>query len=252
MRITVLGSGSAFSDLARFNSAYLVEAGDSHFMIDCGSDALRAMQKAGIDMFSIQHIFVTHMHADHCGGIPAVLTAMHVLGRTEPMNIYMPSTQLEFAKSWLDNFFIYNERWSFKFRLLPLDVGKVSLTRNVELEAIATDHLERYKESALKSGINPLSFSVIVREGNKSFFFSGDLGSIQEVDSYVGCSLAFVEAAHPPLEEISRISREAGDKAFFTHIPQELENDGTWRKELEARFGVETLNAVHDGQVFTI
>jgi ribonuclease BN (tRNA processing enzyme) len=252
MKITVLGSGSAFSGLTRFNSAYLVEDEKACFMIDCGSDALRALQKSKVDMFSIQDIFLTHLHADHCGGLPAVLTAMHVLGRTMPINIHAPSTQLDFVKLWLDNFFIYNARWSFRFELLPLDVGKKSLPGNIELEFVRTKHLIKYEEPALRAGISPLSFSVIVREGKKSFFFSSDLGSIQEAGSYVGSSLAFIEAAHPALAEISKISREAGDKVFFTHIPQELENDGAWRNELKSEFGIKDLNIVHDGQSFTI
>ncbi len=252
MKITVLGSGSAFSGLTRFNSAYLIEAGKVQFMIDCGSDALRALQKARVDVSSIQDIFLTHMHADHCGGLPAVLTAMHVLGRTEPINIHVPSTQVDFVKSWLANFFIYNERWSFRFELLALDTGKRNLGGNIELDFIPTNHLEKYRESALRSGINPLSFLVIVREGNKSFFFSSDLESIREVDSYIGGSLAFIEAAHPSLEEISKVLRDGGDRVFFTHIPQELENGGVWREELKSKFGMKELNAVHDGQIFTI
>jgi len=252
MKIIVLGSGSAFSGLTRFNSAYFVEAGNFRFMIDCGSDALRALQKAKVDLFAIQDIFLTHLHADHCGGLPAVLTAMHVLGRTEPINIHAPSTQLDFVKSWLANFFIYNERWSFRFKLLPLDAGKKNHGENIELEFIPTNHLEKYEEAALKAGINPKSFSIIIRELQKSFFFSSDLESVHEADPYIDSSLGFIEAAHPSLDEISKISKEAGDKTFFTHIPQELENDGEWRKELESKFGVNNLNVVHDGQVFII
>jgi len=252
MKITVLGSGSAFSDFTRFNSAYLVESGDACFMIDCGSDALRALQKAEVNFFSIQDIYLTHMHADHCGGVPAVLTAMHVLGRREPILIHVPSTQFEFMKSWLANFFIYNERWSFRIDLQPLNAGKKNLNENIELEFISTNHLERYKDSALKAGINPMSFSVIVREGKNSFYFSSDLDSIDEVDSHIDCSLSLIEAAHPELKEIAEISKVGNDKIFLTHIPQELEADGEWKRMLSSKFGIKKLNVVHEGQIFTI
>lgn len=252
MKITVLGSGSAFSDLSRLNSAYLVESVNQCFMIDCGSDAVRALQKAEVDFFSIQHIFLTHMHADHCAGLPAVLTAMHVLDRREPVRVHVPATQLDFVKSWLANLFIYNERWSFKFDLLPLEAGKKNLGDNVELEFIPTNHLAKYIEPALKAGIDPLSFAVVVRERNKSFFFSSDIGSIGEIDSRIEGSLALIEAAHPELGEIAQISKKANDNIFFTHIPQELEPGGKWRKELREKFGVGRINAVHDGQIFDI
>ncbi len=252
MKITVLGSGSAFSSLTRFNSAYLVEAGKSSFMIDCGSDALRALQKAGVNLFSIRDIFLTHMHADHCAGLPAVLTAMHVLDRKDPVKVHVPLTQFEFVKSWFANLFIYNERMSFRIELSSLDAGKTNLDENIKLEFIRTNHLEKYMEFASRSGFNPMSFSVIVREGKKSFFFSSDIDSIDEINSNMNSSLSFIEAAHPKLEEIARISNGARSNVFFTHIPQELEIDGIWRKELSSKFGIKNINTVHDGQVFTI
>ncbi|HUI29045.1 MAG TPA: ribonuclease Z [Candidatus Acidoferrales bacterium] len=252
MKITVLGSGSAFSDLTRFNSAYLVETGNLCFMIDCGSDALRALQKAGSDLFSIQDIFITHMHADHCGGIPAVLTAMHVLERKEPIRVHVPSGQLEFVKSWLANFFIYNERWSFRIDLVPLSPGEKKPYDDIELEFSPTNHLDRYMETALKAGINAMSFSVIVREGKKSFYFSSDIDSIEEIGSHADSTISFIEAAHPELEEIARISRKGHNNLFFTHIPQELETGGTWARELYSKFGTQKINIIHDGQIFTI
>ena len=257
MRITVIGSGSAFSGLNRYNSCYFVEAGDNKFLIDCGSDALRAIQAAGlqdsvVNLFSIQEIFITHMHADHCGGIPAVLTAMHVLGRKDPIRIHIPTTQLAFAKTWLDNLFIYNDRMSFEVLLLPLDEGTTKLRGGVELEFVKTKHLGKYLESAEKAGVRPLSFSVAVVEGKKRFFFSSDVSSLDEVESGIGGSVSLIEAAHPKLEEIARLSKNDNPGLFFTHIPQELEAGGEWMAELTSKFGVRNLNMVRDGQVLIV
>ena len=252
MKITVLGSGSAFSDPSRFNSAYLVESEDQTFLIDCGSDALRALQKAKTDLFSIGDIFLTHLHADHSGGLPAVLTAMHVLDRKSPVEVHVPSTQLEFVRLWLANLFIYNRRMSFETTLVPIHAGTKKLNAHLEIEFIPTKHLQKYAEHAAAAEIKPLSFSVIVREGNNSFFFSSDFGSINEVRSYLECSLALVEATHPNIEDIAEITKRPHGRIFLTHIPQELEIGGKWRSELYSKFNVEELNVVHDGQVFTI
>lgn len=252
MKITVLGSGSAFSSLNRFNSCYLVEADERRFLIDCGSDALRAIQKAGVDPFSIHEIFITHMHADHCGGLPAVLTAMHVIERTEPMRVYIPSTQVEFAKAWLANMFIYDKKMSFETVLLPLNDGKMKLTGNVELEFIRTNHLDKYLQYAKRSGIEPLSFSVVVMEGNKKFFFSSDLDSFDEAKPFINNSLSFIEATHPSLEDIANLVKKDNGSLFFTHIPQELESNGEWMKELRSKFGITGLSMVRDGQVLIV
>lgn len=250
VKIMVLGSGSAFSGFKRFNSCYLIEAGTNKFLIDCGSDALRAIQKAGVDLTSIQKIFITHFHADHCGGLPAVLTAMHVLERKKPVEVYVPSTQLDFTRSWLANVFIYNERMSFEIKLLPIEEGTIDLPEDVKLEFIHTNHLAKYLLYAEKSGITARSFSMIVRERNKKFYFSSDIESVHEIMPHLNDAMALIEAAHPALEEIAHISKSKN--VFFTHIPQELEAGGTWRKELRSKFGTKKLNVVHDGQVLKI
>ena len=252
MKITVLGSGSAFSSASRFNSCYFVEATENRFLIDCGSDALRALQKANADLFSIQEIFITHMHADHCGGLPAVLTAMHVLGRKEPVKVYVPFTQVEFTKVWFANLFIYNERTTFEISLLPLSAGKLRLRNNIEVELIQTNHLEKYLGYAREFGVMPVSFSLLVREGGRKFFFSGDLGSLYDAKAYISDSISLVEATHPSLNEIADFAKESGKNLFFTHIPQELESGGEWAEELRTRFGIEDLNMVNDGQVLNV
>lgn len=251
MKIVVLGSGSAFSSPDRFNSCYYIEAGDDKFMIDCGSDAMRAMQKASIDFFSVQKIFVTHMHADHAAGLPAVLTAMHVQERKEPLKVYIPYSQIEFAGLWFANMFIYNERMSFDISLVPLNPGILKLGENVELEFNETRHLDKYREYAEAVGIRPVSYSVSVREGSKKFFFSSDLASLEEVENGLAGGVSLIEATHPPLNEVAALSRN-GAGVYFTHIPKELEDGGEWRAELAANFGIKGLRSVHDGQTIVL
>lgn len=252
MRITVLGSGSAYSDISRFNSCYYVEARDERFLIDCGSDAMRAMQKAGTDFMSVREIFITHMHADHAAGLPAVLTAMHVQEREKPLDVYIPHTQLEFARAWLANMYIYNERMSFDISLLPLRPGEVKLENDVALEFIPNRHLEKYLKYATALGITPVGYSVAVREGKKQFYFSGDLASMEETKGHLTGDASLVEATHPALEEVAALSAGNGRSLYFTHIPQELEEGAEWRRELASRFGIREINSVHDGQVIVL
>ncbi|HQT92843.1 MAG TPA: ribonuclease Z [Candidatus Kryptobacter bacterium] len=252
MKITVLGSGSAFSSVRRFNSCYFVEAGKNRFLIDCGSDAMRAMQKAEIDFFSVDRIFITHMHADHSAGLPAVLTAMHVLGRKQPLKVYLPFTQIDFAKLWLANMFIFVDRLTFEVTLLPLSPGNLELEGGVGLEFIQTKHLDKYLEYAAPLGIVAVSFSVLVTEGKKKFFFSSDLASLEEASGYMEGGVSFVEATHPPLEEVAAISGRRSSEVYFTHIPRELEEGGEWRRDLAIKFGIKELRSVHDGQVIVI
>lgn len=68
MKITVIGCGNAFSKKS-FNQSFLVEEKNRKLLIDCGSQTPSALSNAGINIKDINDIYVSHAHADHCGGL---------------------------------------------------------------------------------------------------------------------------------------------------------------------------------------
>jgi len=71
MRLTVLGSGSAFSG-AGHNACYCL---DGRLLVDCGSPAQLLLPQAGGSLAGLDTILLTHFHADHTGMLPVVLGA---------------------------------------------------------------------------------------------------------------------------------------------------------------------------------
>jgi ribonuclease BN (tRNA processing enzyme) len=70
MKLYVLGCGDAFGSGGRNQSAYLVQAPDRLFLLDCGATSLLAMKKFGFDSGQLDVIFLSHLHGDHFGGLP--------------------------------------------------------------------------------------------------------------------------------------------------------------------------------------
>lgn len=68
LEISFIGVGSAFAT-TMYQSNILVVKGENHFMIDLGSKASVALNEAGVSVFDIENILVTHSHADHIGGL---------------------------------------------------------------------------------------------------------------------------------------------------------------------------------------
>lgn len=68
MKITTLGCGNAFTKKS-FNQQFLVEENGRRLLIDCGGSTLMALENANIDINSINDIYISHAHKDHCGGI---------------------------------------------------------------------------------------------------------------------------------------------------------------------------------------
>ena len=70
MRVQVLGSGDAFGSGGRLNTCFMMHRGTSSLLIDCGASVMIAIRRFGIDPNQIGAIFLTHLHADHFGGLP--------------------------------------------------------------------------------------------------------------------------------------------------------------------------------------
>ncbi len=71
MRLTVLGSGSAFSGCGH-NSAYCV---DGRILVDCGCAVQVQMPRAGLHVGDVSTVLLTHFHADHTYMLPVFLGA---------------------------------------------------------------------------------------------------------------------------------------------------------------------------------
>jgi|ERR1039457_32135 ribonuclease BN (tRNA processing enzyme) len=71
MKLTVLGSGSAFSTCG-CNAGYLV---DGRVLVDCGAPVPALVLRAATSIDAITLVLLTHFHADHSFSLPTLLGA---------------------------------------------------------------------------------------------------------------------------------------------------------------------------------
>lgn len=88
--LTIIGSGSAMAMHGRHPSAQVVRYGDTSILIDCGEGTQDRLRQAGIKLFSIQTILISHLHGDHVFGLPGLLSSYAHLKRTTPLKIFGP------------------------------------------------------------------------------------------------------------------------------------------------------------------
>jgi ribonuclease Z len=89
-QLTILGTSAALPYKNRFLSGQILNVHDELFLIDCGEAAQFRFQHLGIKHSRLNHIFISHLHGDHCFGIFGLLTSIAMMGREADMHIYAP------------------------------------------------------------------------------------------------------------------------------------------------------------------
>ena len=71
MQLIFLGSGSAFTVGGKnYHSNLLLASGkERNLLLDCGSDIRRSAFKQGLVAKDITDVYISHLHADHAGGL---------------------------------------------------------------------------------------------------------------------------------------------------------------------------------------
>ena len=102
--VHILGCGSAKPTLRHLPTAQIVELHGKYYMIDCGEGVQVTMQRLGLSMHKIGHIFISHNHGDHIFGLPGLIGTMGLLGRTAQLHIHGPEDIRPFLDTILTHY----------------------------------------------------------------------------------------------------------------------------------------------------
>ena len=102
----ILGCGSALPTTRHFATSQVVNLCDKLFMIDCGEGAQMQLRKSRLKFSRLNHIFISHLHGDHCFGLMGLISTFGLLGRTAELHIHSPKGLEELLTPML-NFFCH-------------------------------------------------------------------------------------------------------------------------------------------------
>ncbi|MCF2906827.1 ribonuclease Z [Pseudoalteromonas sp. DL2-H2.2] len=103
MQIHFLGTSSGSPSLSRNMSATGVsfEKSKSWLLVDCGEATQHQLLKAELSPYHLSVICISHLHGDHCYGLPGLLASMAMSGRTDPVYLIAPQAVVQFVMSTL-------------------------------------------------------------------------------------------------------------------------------------------------------
>lgn len=97
MKLIFLGTGSAFTLGANnYQSNMLLEnESGQRLLIDCGSDARHAMYELDYTYRDVDSIYISHLHADHVGGIECFAFMTYFDPVCKKPNLYIPEVMVK-------------------------------------------------------------------------------------------------------------------------------------------------------------
>jgi ribonuclease Z len=86
----LLGTSGTIPLPGRPLSALLARVGPELILFDCGEGTQVSIRRWGWGFKALSAICLSHLHADHVGGLPGLFHAVANAGRTDPLDIYGP------------------------------------------------------------------------------------------------------------------------------------------------------------------
>jgi ribonuclease Z len=102
--MTLLGVGTGVPDQDRENTHMVWDSADGLLLVDAGGSTYQRILRAGLDPHRLCGIVLTHSHADHINGLPALLFSLRLAGFSETLAIYGNEPTLAMAQRVLAAF----------------------------------------------------------------------------------------------------------------------------------------------------
>lgn len=109
-------------------------------MLDCAEGTQMQLRRSKIRFTKLSHVFITHLHGDHCFGLIGMISTFGLVGRTAPLHIYGPKELGPILEGQIA-FFTHDLGYEVKF--YPVDPTQHTIVyedHSVEVWSIPLQH----------------------------------------------------------------------------------------------------------------
>jgi hydroxyacylglutathione hydrolase len=227
MEITIqmLGTGSAFGKKYNNNNA-LITCNGYKLLVDCGITAPRALFELDIQPNMINGIFITHLHADHVGGLEEVALQMMYIYKKKP-TLLIPGplrktlweNTLKGGMESITDQLVSLENY---FDIIQIEEGiPLEIHPGFTIETFYTKHI-----------LGKPSYALLL---NDALFYSADTRFDPQLLNHVhaerncsyilhDCQLYGPETVHATLPQLLTLPAEIQAKMFLMHYGDNMED----------------------------
>ena len=116
MKLTILGCYAATPRSFTNPTSQVLEINGHKFLVDCGEGTQVELRRNKIKFSKIEHIFISHLHGDHCYGLVGLVSTFRLLNRKTDLHVYGPkgikeiiTLQLKLSNSWTNYQLYFHE-----------------------------------------------------------------------------------------------------------------------------------------------
>ncbi|MCO7514984.1 ribonuclease Z [Pseudomonas guariconensis] len=139
MDLQFLGTSAGIPTKARnVSGTALIEAsGSAWYLVDCGEATQHQLLRTPLSVCDLRAIFITHVHGDHCFGLPGLLASAGMSGRSEPLDLILPAALHE----WLRLGLAISETYlPFELRLQAVESLEGWCSGNIQVSTVQLSH----------------------------------------------------------------------------------------------------------------
>ncbi|MCG8708751.1 ribonuclease Z [Brenneria sp. 4F2] len=215
LQLKVIGCGNAY-DGQHTNASIMVSEHDYQLLVDCGPTVPATLFNAELNPESLDAIYLTHAHPDHCLGLTTLLNWMDAGRRKRPLTLIAQQAQWAVIEP-----LIHFAHWP-----LPTS-GFVIHRQNTESTTAVGPWTVR--TSSTRHAIANLSLHLTAANGHQ-LFYSGDgllssegrMLASQSDWVFLECEMLAHHPSHGSWQDIALLSRKPGSCWRLYHVAPAL------------------------------
>ena len=224
MNLVVLGSGTSVFHARRAAAGFWLETESGSLLLDCSADAPHRMAEENLDWPSLDAVWISHLHLDHCAGLAPFLFgvrhAPQMRGRKKPLNIF-GCLGLERLLRAIDD----SHRYKLFEQSFPLEIKEFSARTTPPFEILPS-----LKTEVCATPHRPESLAIRVTDkSGTTLVYTSDTGFAEAIADFArGADLLILECSfyrnkpvptHLELADAMRVAQLAKPRRLLlTHL----------------------------------
>lgn len=209
--------------------SFLIETNGRTYWFDAGENCSRLAFLQGVDMLSVNSVFISHPHIDHIGGLLNLLLLIRQqIWRKDgkpidgEVKLFVPSEALWKNLRGLIDVTDKNLFSVMDIAAKTYNDGLAFENGDIRVTARHNRHM------GIPEDGNWTSYSFAITVEGKQIVYSGDIKDLSELDELTdsGCDMLICESGHQKVAEILAYAEERGVKRLrFIHHGRQIIND---------------------------